>query len=87
MQDLVKGLSRRGALAGGAGLVGAAWSGAFSRRRSAMDNGAHGEFGFLAGDWRVKHRKLKSPPRGRDRLVGVRRSDARLDRARRRGKF
>jgi hypothetical protein len=52
MQDLVKGLSRRGALAGGAGLVGAGAA-------LAMDNGAHGEFGFLAGDWRVRHRKLK----------------------------
>lgn len=54
MQDLMTGLSRRGALAAGAGLIGAAPATAL-----AMDNGARGEFGFLAGDWRVKHRKLK----------------------------
>ena len=55
MQEMTKGLSRRGALGVGAvvgGLIGAAPAGA-------MDNGALGEFGFLAGDWRVKHRKLK----------------------------
>ncbi|HWE46757.1 MAG TPA: DUF1579 domain-containing protein [Caulobacteraceae bacterium] len=52
MQGLLKSLSHRSGLAEGPALAGAASA-------MAMDNGPRGEFGFLVGDWRVKHRKLK----------------------------
>jgi hypothetical protein len=56
-------LDRRTLLKSAAGLtVGLIGSNALRvARASAMPAGAGGDFGFLAGDWKISHRRLKTP--------------------------